>query len=690
LTELNRRQSRWLKWLAGMPELIPGIAALAVFGFWTLSNGGAFPTDSYPGALFLLGLLAATAYGYRAQLPGLPRLVTVAIGLLAAFAAWNFLSITWADDQGAAWDGANRCLLYLSVFSLFALPPWSARAAALVLGLYAVAMAAIAGITLLSAAGSTDPLGYLIADRFSDPSGYHNANAALFTIPIFPAILLASRREVPWPIRGVLLASAGVLFDFALLPQSRGWLVAAPLALVAYLLLTPDRVRSLIVLAPLAAVAALTASSMLDVFDTAGQPGQPQAALDQARDAILIGALALFVAGMVIGLVDRHLTLPERTVRGGTRAIGGLAWVGALVGVIVAIGVVGNPFSWVGDRWDDFKSGESPAERSDDSGGTRLTEGVGSNRYDFWRVAVDEFKDSPLTGVGSENFAETYVRDRDSDEEPTHPHSLPLRILSQTGLIGALIFAGFLVAALSGLARVRLRSSVPLSRGVAGSIGVIFVYWLLHASGDWLWAFPAISAPVFAWLGLGMRLDAERAPSPSRWAWWRLPRIVGAASLIAIAAASLFLPWTAAVDTKKAAESWGSNPDAAFDRLDRASDLNFLSAQPDLVEGAIATRLNDSDRAREAFDRALERDPRNWYATLELAALDALQGDRQSSLARLQRVAALNPVEPLTEKVRQGATTGQPVSLQDLDAAFLKRYCERLGRPTGPSGCKSG
>jgi O-antigen ligase/polysaccharide polymerase Wzy-like membrane protein len=697
LNEVERGSRPWLDWLARVPELLPALVALGVFIFWTLNDGGVFPTDSYPGALILLGLLAATTYAFRGQLPSLPPAVIAAIALLAGFVLWNFLSITWADDQGAAWDGANRCLLYLTVFSLFALPRWSGRTGAWVIGLYSLACALIAGITLLGAAASSDPLGYMIADRLSSPTGYYNANAALFTIAGFPAVLLASRGEVPWPIRGVMLASAGVLFDFALLPQSRGWLIVAPLALVAYLILTPQRVRSLIVLAPLAIVTALSAPTMLDVFDNAGKAGQPQLSLDHARNAMLVGAAVLFVAGSVIGFVDSRLELSARTRTIGGRLVGGIAWVGGIIGVIVAIAVIGNPATWARDRWDDFKHGESPAERTGGAvQGSRLTQGIGSNRYDFWRVAVDDFRDSPLTGVGSENYAEDYVRDRHSTEEPTHPHSLPLRILAQTGLIGALLFAGFLIAAVVGVARVRLRSPTPLSRGVAGVTLVVLVYWLLHASGDWFWAFPAISAPIFAWLGLGMRLDAVGAPATAtaaapvtasqRRAGWMRPAAIAACAVAVVAAVSLFLPWAAAVDVKKASESWGADPQAAFDRLDQARDLNFLSAQPDLTGGAIASRLGDLGRMRSYFSQALERDPRNWYATLELGALDGIQGDRQAALQRLARVAQLNPREPLTARVRRGIVSGHPVMLRELDAAFTARYCARLGRTPSPNG----
>ncbi|MGH2983591.1 MAG: O-antigen ligase family protein [Solirubrobacterales bacterium] len=677
----------WIAVVARSPELIPGVAAVAVFLFWATAQGGVMATDSYPGALFLLGVLSATLYAFRARLPRLPRLPLAAIALLGAFALWNFLSIVWADDQGAAWDGANRCLLYLTAFVIFTLPPWRSRTAAALLGLYAVGIGLIGGTVLLKAAGSANPLEYFVAGRFAEPTGYHNANAALFTGAMLIAIFLASRRESPWPARGLMLALAGVLFQLALLPQGRGWLIAAPLAALAYFAFVPGLVRSLIMIGPLAVVAALTANPVLDVFEAVVNPAELEPALDSARDATLIGAVALFLAGSLIGFLDHRLDLSEQAARVGSRAVLGLAGAIALGGAVVAIGVIGNPIGWTGDRWDDFKSGEFEHEFES----SRLSQGLGSNRYDFWSVAFDEFKDSPIRGVGSENFAEDYMRERNSDEEPTHPHNLSLRILAQTGLVGAALFFGFLIAALIGVGRTRLRSSDPLGRGVGGLAAVVFVYWFAHSTGDWFWAFPALSAPVFAWLGLGMRVGADRRlrPPPSWASDWGRPAAVGAGVAVVFAALSLALPWTAAVDTKKAAETWGAGPNAAYDRLDRAADLNFLSANPYLVEGAIASRLDQPRRMRIAFDRALDRDPDNWYATLELAALDAIEGDSQSALERLQRVSELNPREPVTDQVRQGVLSGPPVSLETLDAIFLERYCRRLGRDPGPDGCEA-
>ena len=103
----------------------------------------------------------------------------------------------------------------------------------------------------------------------------------------------------------------------------------------------------------------------------------------------------------------------------------------------------------------------------------------------------------------------------------------------------------------------------------------------------------------------------------------------------------------------------------------------------------IAARLGQNQQVRFSFDRALERDPRNWYAELELAALEGMEGNRQAALARLDRVASLNPREPLTATVRRGVLSGKPVTLRGLDSEFVSRYCQTLGRRAGPNGCET-
>ena len=213
-------------------------------------DGGYSPTAWYPAAFVFLVLAAVVS---TSRSGSLPRPLLRAVALLGVFTLWNFLSITWADAKGVAWDGANRTLLFFAVYTLFAVLPWRPRHAALVLGVLATGTAAVGSWVFLAGAESG-----LSEGRFTEPSGYANANAALFLAVFWPAVVLASRRETPWPARGLFLAVAGLLLQFGILAQSRGSLPAFALALVLYIALVPDRARSLLLLLPVGAATALS------------------------------------------------------------------------------------------------------------------------------------------------------------------------------------------------------------------------------------------------------------------------------------------------------------------------------------------------------------------------------------------------------------------------------------------------
>src|SRR5688500_216148 len=92
--------------LAAAPGLPAQVLVLLVLLYLATAEGGYYPLDWYPAALVVL---AATAL-WAAVVPpraGPRRAALVAAVLLAAFAAWALLSISWADEAGVAWDGAN-------------------------------------------------------------------------------------------------------------------------------------------------------------------------------------------------------------------------------------------------------------------------------------------------------------------------------------------------------------------------------------------------------------------------------------------------------------------------------------------------------------------------------------------------------------------------------------------------------
>jgi len=641
------------------PLLLPGALAFAVFVAFGQLDAGWAPTVWYPGALFLLFLAAVTLAFVPAPRPS--PVAVAAIGLFAAFTAWSYLSISWAGVKGDAWDGANRTLLYLVVYVLFARLRWRATTASILLGAYALAVAVMGAVALAHAASAADPTSAFLLGRFAAPAGYQNADCALFLTALWPALHLGSSRAVPAPIRALLLAAVGVELELALLIQSRATVVALPLTLLLYLALVPNRARRILFALPPVVATAAVAPTLLHVFTALRDANGVRDAVVDARNAVLVSALVLLLAGFAAAALDRRASLSPRSARVGSRVVGG-AFVAAIVVALVAGGVAaGNPAHRLRNAWHQFKHSRGGSSSS------YFANGLGGNRYDIWRVALDEFRAQPIRGVGADNFAVGYLRDRRSVEEPLYPHSLELRLLAQTGVVGTLLFAAFLATALVLL--VPLGRAPPYERGIAAAALALFAYWLIHGSVDWFWELPGLAAPAFASLGLATGVVARAAPEARKRVFLALP----AAALVLAAAVSFALPWLAAKEVQAAAGSWRSDPAVAYRRLDRARALNPLSDRADLVAGAIASRLGDRARMRRSFERALGRNGDNWYAWLELAIVDSLDGRRRAALADLARARALDPGEGTISTVAADVRAGRHVSTAEIDRTLLRQ-----------------
>ena len=658
---------------ARAPTVLVGALPLGLFLLWASVDGGYPPTLWNPGGIGLVALLALLLAAAPRLPSTLPRTGLAALGLFGGFVVWSFLSIAWAADKGEAWDAANRALLYLAVYGVFVLWPWRGRQAAVFLGAYALGVAGIAAVTYVQAVRADDVSDFFIAGRYIQPVGYVNANCALFLTAFWPAVFLASRRETPWWLRGLFLATAGFLLEQAVLPQSRGSLFVFPAVVLFYLVVVPGRTRSLLALGPAVLAAYLVRDPLLDVYSA--EPGTALAdALGALEEPLLGSGAALLALGTVYGLVDRFAPLPRDLARLGAWLLSLLLGLAALVAAVVLLAVYGNPVTRAQDAWDEFSAGQQFEESRSYFGGN-----LGSNRYDFWRVALGEFRDSPVAGIGAGSFSAAYLRERESPEEPLYPHSLPVMVLSQTGLVGAALFAGFLAAALA-LAWCRRGWRSPFGNAVAAAAVVTFGYFALHGSIDWFWEFPALGGPALATLGLAGGLEWPPARPPDGSPGWSRARVTAAAlsTLVFVAAlASLALPWLSAREVERAADAWRTSPDDAYASLDRARRLNPLSARPDLFAGAIAMRQEDYERAEEAFERALERNSEDWYAELELGIVAALEGRVDDALARLDRAAELNPGEEAVAIVRTGVESGEPVDPRVIDRIFLQRVEER-------------
>jgi tetratricopeptide (TPR) repeat protein len=673
---------------AWAPTVLVGGLPLGFFLLWGAADGGYPATVWYPGALALVALVALLV-GLTPQLVRtLSWPALVALASFTAFTVWTGLSIVWATDKGEAWDAANRTLLYLAAYAVFLLWPWRPRQVALLLGAYSLGIAGIAAGSFVSVLRSEDPGSFFIEGRYIEPVGYVNADCALFLSAFWPAVFLASRRETPWWLRGLFLAAAGFLLEQAVLPQSRGSLFVFPVVVALYLALVPGRTRSLLALGPACAAAVVLRDPLLDVY-TAAQADAAASGLAALEEPLLGSAIALFAVGTAYGLVDRFAPLRSDLARLGTWILWIATGLAAAVTAIALVVAFGNPATRARDAWDEFTAGS----RSEQSA-YHLGSNLGSDRYDFWRVAMGEFRDSPVTGIGAGNFAAAYLRERRSNEEPLYPHSLPVMVLSQTGGVGGGLFVAFLASALLTVWRGRRWRSRWGSAAAAAAV-VTFTYFVLHGSLDWFWEFPALGAPALAWLGLagslerpatvakeaeapqaepetGPRGEPRREP-PRRWSPLRVLAAGGSTLCLVAVAASLTLPWLAAREIDHAASAWRTDSEHAYVLLGRARRLNALSARADLVAGAIAMRREEYERARDAFARALERDDENWYAELELGIVAALDDQRNEALARLERAEALNPREETVDLVRKSVVNGKPFDPRIVDRILLQR-----------------
>src|SRR5215207_6877569 len=475
--------------LAANPALIPALLASGVLVALGATEAGFYARHWYAAALFLLGLLGMTVVAIG--LPrGVPRPVLAALALLASYAAWSYISITWAGQQGPAWDGANRTAMYVVAFALFALWPFDGRGVTLLIGAAGLAIAGVGLVELLKANSAAHPGDYFIDVRFAEPAGYMNANAALWALGLLACLFLATRRPVPAPLRGIALGGAGLLAGLSLLAQSRGWALALPCALAIFLLLYADRIRLLAATVAVAVAAFAVRGPLLSVHDDY-TPARLDGLVADATGAIVLAAAALAAVGAVAALADRRVTLAEPARRTLNVVVAVLVAVTVVAGVAVYNAKEGSPAGRIADAWDEFKGGGQGPQ----AGGSRFA-GGGTNRYDFWKVAWHAFEDEPLKGMGAENFQEEYLERGTSAEQPRYAHSLELGVLSQTGLPGALLLFGALGTAL--VAALRARSVAPAGRTAGAAAVAVFAYWLLHASVDWFWEFPALTGIAIA------------------------------------------------------------------------------------------------------------------------------------------------------------------------------------------------
>jgi hypothetical protein len=651
-------------------------AVIALAFFLATQDGGFAPSTYGAAGLFVLALMAIWVDVPRREAVGWSGAFRLAVGALGLFTLWSFASIAWSDVPADAWDGANRTLLYWLTFTVVGVRPWSGRALRAAVLLISGGIAAIAlGMLLISAAGGqvTD---WFIGGRLTAPTGYANATAALFVMALWPAVYAATAPALPVLVRSLGLGAACLLLELAVLTQSRGGAIALAATALAFVAMAPSRWRAV---AALSVVAALTALSWdrLVAVRLSRDEADLLARLEDARMAIGASALVAIVLVAVAVTACRRFGPAERAgarlSRAADRAVAALAVLGS---VAVVVWLAANP-GWMEARWDDFKaSGDTLVEQ----GQTRFSGTLGSNRYDFYRVALDVFEDNPLVGIGADNFAVPYLIARRTPEAPLYPHSLALRIASQLGLVGIALFLAFLAGVAAGFLRGRRRLD-SAGRAALAATAAGGLFWLVHGMGDWLWEMPAVTLVGMTLLAMGAHADdsppvaAVESARPRGWS-----RPVSLLLIIALAL-TLAVPWLSSRYEASALTGDRRSPIGAVADLGRAADLNPLSADPLIPQAILARELGRPAFARGALDEAIRREPKNWFAHYELALLEAVGAQRADALRQLDRVERLNPQQPVVARLRIAIGRGDAIVASSYERELVGQLDLKL-RPT--------
>jgi len=592
---------------------------------WALAwreGGSVDASDWLPYAVFCALLLVAVLASGRALRP--TRAGLVGIGGMLCLAAWTAITIIWSPLPEAARNDALLVALYAIIFVTATVMGGQGKSRSMMLGVVVAGLGTVALATELKLVVTAHPSELYATGRLFFPIGYWNAQAAMFLLGFWPAVALAARRSAPIVLRALSCGAAASVLAGALMVQSKGGMIGLAVSVVAVLAIAQGRLRILLVLAltavpVVAAYLPLTHPYRLDT--TSATDSALGGAIRSAAAWALGISFGVAVLGAVYALVDSRLKVSARARRVISRiALAGLLLV-VLGGISATFATVDHPIAFLSDKWQAFK--HMPTS----GGGSSHLFSLGSNRYDFWRVAGDEFVAHPLGGVGQHGFAAAYLIKGRSTETPQRSHSVFLDQLSETGIVGFVLLVIGLGAPLLLIAK-RAHRSI-LHAGIFGAA----VYWIVHASGDWIWTFPAVGIPLFLLLGIGA------SPRSSRPLGLRVA-LPAAAAVAVIALLALVPPWLAARFTN---DALSATPAVARSDLRWARRLDPLAVDPYTVQSELATTPAASIAA---LRKAADLEPRSVAGWYELGLEELTAGRRLRARRDLLTAQRLYPRDP--------------------------------------------
>ncbi|HYI37224.1 MAG TPA: tetratricopeptide repeat protein [Thermoleophilaceae bacterium] len=683
--------SRFRAASAASPALVAvALAAIAFGAGGGTQTGRAAPVEAIV-ILVAGGLLAAALPSFDTRRP---LYGGAAIGLLTLLTVLTGLSMTWSVAPDLSLQELARTFTYLSVFvvAVLAARRLPARGGALLNG---VLLAAVA-VCLWALATRVWPGslgGDVLGARLGEPFDYWNALGGMAALAVPGALWVGSRRDASRPAAALAYPALGALLLTIMLTQSRGALAAAVLAALIWLAFVPLRLRT----APVLAVAAVGVAPVSawalsqEAFTAALQPLAVRE--DVAGTFGLLTAftlIALTIAGFSAVSIRATMKPSLQTRR---RAGIGLAACLAVVAVVGLVGI-GASGGGIGKRIDDLTTSQSSAPGS---GAERLGS-VSSSRGEYWRQAIDVWKDRPLLGRGADGFTLARLEYREDPRAASHAHGFLPQTMADLGLAGLLVALALLAAWLVATARtlgVRLRNGRigpdwTSERLTLTGLALTAVAYGIQSAIDWTWFIPGPTVAALAAAGFvagrgplpPVGESEGPAPAPAREPRrdpLRLALAVGVVITALLCAWTVWQPERSQRATDEAvALAERGDTEAALEEAARARDIDPYSPDPLYARATALTDAGQLVAAYRVLEQAVAEHPRNPETWLRLAQFEL--DELGLGLRAVRSAQAAATIDPASTRVAELVQTTRGIYNRQAQAAARAQEVLRIQR----------